>query len=167
MPIDVKDSFDKLSMFSDASLDFIIGCHVIEHLIDPVGAIAKSYDRLRDGGWLFLIVPDQRYTFDVNRETTTFEHLLQDFKSPNRSRDYEHYIDYYTTSAKTPDPKGDAKKAFEGGKDVHFHTWTCLTFYEMVDQIRSLGIAPWRRVWWQPKISSDSYAMEFYFALGK
>jgi SAM-dependent methyltransferase len=37
---------------------FILAAHVFEHMDDAPGAIAKCYDLLEPGGWLWVIVPD-------------------------------------------------------------------------------------------------------------
>jgi SAM-dependent methyltransferase len=48
--------------------DYVVACHVFEHLPDPLGWLAQVADRLRPGGRLCLALPDKRFTFDRLRE---------------------------------------------------------------------------------------------------
>ena len=59
-----------------APLDFVIASHVIEHIPDPIGWLAQIAEILVDGGILALVVPDRRFTFDVNRPETTAAELI-------------------------------------------------------------------------------------------
>jgi len=54
---------EDMSAIPDASLDFVIACHVIEHLRNPLRAFEQVYRKLRSGGRYVLIVPEQRVTF--------------------------------------------------------------------------------------------------------
>ena len=47
-----------LAGVANASLDFVISAHVIEHLRDPIGAIANAIRVLKCGGIHLLVVPD-------------------------------------------------------------------------------------------------------------
>jgi SAM-dependent methyltransferase len=63
----------------DAPVDFVIASHVIEHIPDPIGWLAQISEILADGGILSLVVPDRRFTFDVNRPETTTAELVDLF----------------------------------------------------------------------------------------
>jgi len=60
----VVDSARYLTGFDDGSLDFIFSNHVLEHLVDPIGTLARWWGRLAPGGILAGVVPDARFTFD-------------------------------------------------------------------------------------------------------
>src|SRR4051794_14512409 len=53
-----------------ASLDFVISAHVIEHLFDPVGAVKTTIRSLKTGGHFICIVPELTMTFDRMRPPT-------------------------------------------------------------------------------------------------
>ena len=74
-PIDAQT----LAGIADASLDFVISAHVIEHLRDPIGAIVNAIRVLEHGGIHLLVVPDMRRTFDRDRPETSVAHVLADF----------------------------------------------------------------------------------------
>jgi SAM-dependent methyltransferase len=64
-----------LKPFADASLDFVICCHVLEHLKNPVHALKEFFRVLRPGGRAALAIPDKRFTFDRDRPFTPWESL--------------------------------------------------------------------------------------------
>lgn len=54
----------------DRKVDYVLACHVIEHVPDLIGWLQEVKAVLRPGGTLRLIVPDRRFTFDrLRRET--------------------------------------------------------------------------------------------------
>lgn len=55
--------------------DYIIACHVIEHVPDPIGYLHGLAKLLNPGGIIMLAVPDKRVTFDLHRPLTTIDHL--------------------------------------------------------------------------------------------
>ena len=58
VPLKYKTSFEDMQGIEDSSLDFVIVCHVIEHVTETIRAIQKAYEKLRRGGcfsWLCLI----------------------------------------------------------------------------------------------------------------
>jgi len=52
---------------NDAPFDYVIASHVIEHIPDLIGWMADISSILEAGGILSLVIPDKRYSFDVNR----------------------------------------------------------------------------------------------------
>jgi SAM-dependent methyltransferase len=57
--------------------DYVIASHVIEHTFDMIGWLQEIASVMKAGGILSLAVPDKRFTFDLERETTTLEQLLK------------------------------------------------------------------------------------------
>jgi SAM-dependent methyltransferase len=78
----------------DAPLGFVIASHVIEHVPDPIGWLAQIAEILADGGILALVVPDRRFTFDVNRPETTaaelVEAMLEGRQMPSPQQTFSH-----------------------------------------------------------------------------
>lgn len=50
-----------LPWFSDESLDFIFSSHCLEHFSDPLKSIKEMLRTLKIGGYLVIILPDDRY----------------------------------------------------------------------------------------------------------
>ncbi|WP_395747008.1 class I SAM-dependent methyltransferase [Prosthecobacter sp.] len=51
--------------FEDATFDVVLCCHVLEHVLDDLGAMREFMRVLRPGGWAVLQVP-----LEMDRETT-------------------------------------------------------------------------------------------------
>ncbi len=50
-----------LSWFSNGSLDFIFSSHCLEHFVDPAKSVAEMRRALKTGGYLVVLLPDERY----------------------------------------------------------------------------------------------------------
>ena len=168
LPVDQRDSFETLATFKDSSLSFVAASHVIEHTPSRVDAIVSAHRTLHDDGYLFLVVPDKRFTFDAGRELTTVDHLLADHLHPSRERDFGHFLEYYEKAVGGDDWRAAAEREFQTGMDIHYHVWTVTSFYELIRRLQAECLARWREVWWQAAVrSGDSAGIEFYFALRK
>ena len=75
--------------------DYIVSSHVIEHTPNPLKFLSDVWAMLKPGGLLFLVIPDKRFTFDVNRPITTFGVALQNFylkkSKPDVAAVYDHF----------------------------------------------------------------------------
>lgn len=73
--VDVVASGDDLP-FKDSFWDFVLTSHVLEHFFDPINALKEWHRVVKDGGYICLILPDKRKTFDKERECTTLNELI-------------------------------------------------------------------------------------------
>jgi SAM-dependent methyltransferase len=127
---DIVDDGTRLASFPDASLDFVVANHMLEHVEDPIAALQHQLRVLRPGGVLYLTLPDARYTFDASRERTTVEHLLRD----NREGPHVSRREHYEECARLIEGRnGDilAKRVEEMEAEClrpHFHVWEPITF---------------------------------------
>ncbi len=122
---------DRLPMFKDASLDFVVASHLLEHVADPLAALIEWHRVLRPGGMLWLMLPDMRGTFDAARPRTTLDHLVLDHTEPpgapaRDARDLEHFQTWARIVNGLADP---GQAAFWArflrriGYPIHFHCW--------------------------------------------
>lgn len=94
--LDIICNGETLELIDDKSQDFVIGSHVMEHFFNPLLAL-KNWDRvLKKNGIIYMIIPDKRTFHDRDKETTTYSHLLEDFKNnkimtPEHSDGHEHF----------------------------------------------------------------------------
>jgi predicted SAM-dependent methyltransferase len=109
----------------DASYDFLISAHVIEHMKSPLSALESWFRVLKPGGLLYLIVPDKRATFDVRRVRTTLGHIVLDYYQPSAERDFEHYLDYaiHVQNAEWHTMLQEARRLAETDYSIHFHVF--------------------------------------------
>ncbi len=94
--------------FPDASQDFIVSSHVIEHFPNPIKALIEWNRLVKPGGIIFMIVPHKKRTFDRVAECTSLEHLIQDFEN----------------DATEPHADSDPQ--------LHDHRWVTETFVELI-----------------------------------
>lgn len=141
----------------DGTLDYLCSSHVLEHLPDPIAALLEWHRVLRPGGWLFLVVPDKRYTFDVSRPVTAVQHLLDDFLDGAPPADSEVHVDdfvYQTDWGRLRPDCPVADRAAQQSKahaeylaglrrgepiDIHFHTFTPDSLKELLRAAGFLG----------------------------
>jgi SAM-dependent methyltransferase len=168
VPLSYVTSLDEMAGIANGSLDFVIACHVIEHIRNPLQAFERTFKKLKKGGQFVLMVPDMTRTFDKDRDVTPLEHFLFDYEDPSLERDTEHYVEFFKKAFVTPEDELQARveKGIADNYDIHFHTWTYESFGEMVEESRR-RMSPWRSVWSQPAIDGLAESIEFYFVLEK
>ena len=122
--LDLVDDGERLSAIRDASVDFVIASHFLEHAEDPIGSLAAMLRVVRPGGVVYLAIPDKRYTFDRKRPVTPFAHLVEDHeRGPEVSR-RGHYEEW-TALAEDENIRGrSADELLALGYSIHFHVWT-------------------------------------------
>ena len=136
---DVIADGEQLEPIPDASLDFLIANHVIEHCEDPIGTLKHHQRVLRRGGVLFMAVPDKRRTFDRERPVTELAHLRRDhLEGPQWSRQ-EHYEQWVRHVEHVPEADIASEAARLDAEDysIHYHVFTPHNFLEMVVTARS------------------------------
>lgn len=131
-----------LAPIPDASLDFVIASHVLEHLDNPLKAMLAWHRVLRPGGLVLCIVPDARFTFDNGRPLATLGHLLWDLVNDGTETkalsDLFHIAECNLTmhSELSLDAAVDlAKTVLRQSYDTHFHVWTYETFFEQMQTL--------------------------------
>ena len=94
MPVDIVARGDEIPL-PDASQDFVVSSHVLEHFPDPVRALLE-WDRLvKPGGVIFMIVPHMERTFDRTQPRTTLQHLIDDFRGGSLHCDFDPHRHYH------------------------------------------------------------------------
>jgi SAM-dependent methyltransferase len=132
--VDVVDDGERLTSVPDASVDFVVANHFLEHTEDPIGTLEQHTRVLRPGGVLYLANPDPRATFDERRPLTSVEHLARDHRDgPQGSRD-AHYEEWVRLVELAPEAEVPARAAAlrDAGYSIHFHVWTPAVFAELV-----------------------------------
>ena len=77
-----------LSYFPDNHFDFLISSNCLEHVANPIKALAE-WKRIACGV-IVLVLPRKESNFDHRRPTTSFSHLLADYNSSVGEDDLTH-----------------------------------------------------------------------------
>lgn len=138
--VDVVDDGQTLGTVADASLDFVVANHFLEHCRNPLRTVARMCSVLRPGGILFLTIPDKRYTFDVDRDVTPLEHLLAEYEQGADDTFPAHVQEWVAHGLKLTG-EAAAQKAADllahgGDGDMHVHCWTHDGIIELVQAFR-------------------------------
>jgi glycosyltransferase involved in cell wall biosynthesis/SAM-dependent methyltransferase len=104
--VDIVSPGDDLPL-PDASLDYVLSSHVLEHFHDPIGALKEWARVVRPGGYLFMIIPHRDRTPDRERALTTVAELKRRHEACSA---------------------GGASAEFAGERDIHHSVWTTQTF---------------------------------------
>ena len=75
--------------FHDHSLDYVVASHVLEHVANPVAALAEWYRVVRPGGIIYLVVPHRQCTWDHPRQLTPVAHYQAEFMAAVLSADMD------------------------------------------------------------------------------
>jgi SAM-dependent methyltransferase len=172
VPPDIKASLDDMSAVPDGSVDFVVACHVIEHVSDPIGALKNNWAKLRPGGSLVFAVPEMTRTFDRDRALTTLSHLLEDHADPQgrRERDKAHFQEFHRLAFPLPEEtyEADWRRSWEGADPIHYHTWTYDSFRDLITVLTGPnGPLANAEVWSQPPLDDPAACIEFWFCLTK
>jgi SAM-dependent methyltransferase len=153
--IGLIDDGEKLAKISDASQDFVIANHFIEHCGDPISTLKNFLRVLKVGGVIFMAVPDRRYTFDRDRPPTPLWHLLRDYsEGPEWSR-LQHFDEWCGLVSKL---EGEAKEynkqyLLSINYSIHYHVWSDEEFKELINYCQVMLKLPFEVVEFQPTVA--------------
>jgi glycosyltransferase involved in cell wall biosynthesis/SAM-dependent methyltransferase len=112
----------------DRSEDFIISSHLVEHLPNLIEAFVEWDRILRDGGYVFMIVPLKgALSADKSRELTALSHFVEDYNQKLT-------LDTHPTDG------------VPGERAGHYHTFTPDSLLEVVHFMRQKGLCAWALV---------------------
>jgi len=125
--VDIRAAADNIPV-PDRSEDFIISSHLVEHLPNLVAAFLEWNRILRDGGYVFMIVPLKgALPADESRELTPFSHFVEDYQQK--------------MTLQTHPTDG-----VPGERAGHYHTFTPDSLLEVVHFMRQKGLCAWALV---------------------
>lgn len=139
VPVDVVDDGERLDKFDDASVDFLIANHMLEHCENPLGTLRNHLRKVAPGGWLFYAMPNMRCSFDSVRPLTTFSHLVADEADGGKSSREGHFLEWSKLVNKFDDEAAALKNAqinIALGYSIHFHVWDGNTWLEFLCSAR-------------------------------
>lgn len=148
--------------------EFILASHVIEHVPDIIDWLNDMANVLKPGGVLSLAIPDKRFTFDIDRNTSRISDAigvhLDGLKKPSSVTVFDHFINYRDkidpgqawngqvyASEMTAPHRYSAKQALQYCKinrdsdeyvDTHTFVFTPSSFVELLRNLIDLSLVP-------------------------
>lgn len=129
----------------DKKFDYVVLCHVIEHIPNVIGYIKDLHNLLKTGGVILIACPDKRRTPDASRPSTTIEHLLDDYYNDCNYPSLEHILECSKAwsdelrekSVKSPKEFYEwGCQNFESGlADAHCHVWIDEEFFTQIQYL--------------------------------
>jgi SAM-dependent methyltransferase len=80
-----------LTEIKDEQYDFLLSCHNLEHIANPIKALKEWRRVLKPHGYLLMILPHKDKTFDHKRPITTLDHILADYQHETPETDSTHF----------------------------------------------------------------------------
>jgi len=131
-----------LSVLADDSYDFILSCHNLEHIANPVKALREWQRIARPGGGLILVLPNYAKTFDHRRKPTTVSHMLDDWNQDTREDDLTHLPEILQLHYLSRDLLAGTKEEFRQrsfdnftNRYLHHHVFNEANSTELLSQI--------------------------------
>lgn len=81
----------ELEFIDSSKFDFVLSCHSLEHVANPLKAIFGWKRLLKDAGKLVLVLPNKENTFDNKRPYTTLAHIIDDYNNKVTEADTTHF----------------------------------------------------------------------------
>lgn len=175
--------------FADAVVDrkrfdLIVASHVFEHFANPVGWLLDALNVLAEDGCIFLMLPDARFTFDLDRAQTTLSDWIgwhiESLERPSPRQIFDHMANARVVSSvrvwDDPAYRGEghyhqtavalhhaaASVADQRYVDSHCSVFTPYRFVELCRGLRDLGLFPYRFQAFKP---TEFHDMEFFALL--
>lgn len=127
-----------LSAFDDASVDFVVASHLVEHVANPLALLADCHRVLTTGGTLLLMVPDMSRTSDGRRPETTLEHLVAEHSEGVTEVDDAHVEEYLRfVEGWTEGDTEERQSRFDLARrrSIHVHCWTEQGFFPVLEYL--------------------------------
>jgi SAM-dependent methyltransferase len=164
VPIDFVWNGEKLETVTDnAEFDYVIASHVIEHVPDVLNWISELGSVSKDDGSLRLIVPDRRFTFDLQRQESGILDVLAAAIEKRKTPAPRDILDFWTKyqsvdcelvwAGQNPAHSGlhleelpgamqRAREAFEQGAyhDTHCWVFTPMSFAALMSELAQLKL---------------------------
>jgi len=79
-----------LKMIQESSYDCVLAANCLEHIANPLKALAEWKRALKEEGLLLLVLPHKVGTFDWRRPTTSLAHMIDDYDNQVGEDDMTH-----------------------------------------------------------------------------
>jgi SAM-dependent methyltransferase len=141
-PISIIGNAQDLSNIEDGTVDFVIANHLVEHLDNPIRGLEEMVRALRPGGVLYLALPDPRVTFDFERQLTSVEHLVDEYRNGADQTRETHFREWveraepHTHFGTAENVDQRVQTLLQMDYSIHYHLWRPDTFLDFLAAAR-------------------------------
>lgn len=128
-----------LAEITHDSYDFVLSCHSLEHVANPLKALFEWNRVIKPGGALILVVPNKESIFDHRRTITAFSHLLSDYQANIDESDLTHLSEIMEFHDLTKDRAAGTLEQFHNrsmrnfeNRGLHHHVFDLQTLTQTV-----------------------------------
>lgn len=138
-----------LAGIADASYEVVVSSHTLEHIANPLRALAEWARVVGPEGHVLLVVPHAENTIDRRRPLTTLGHLEQDYARGTGEDDDTHLAEFVELADFDVEPTGTTREAFRvrsaafmADRAVHHHVFDTRLVLRLLDRAgyRILGV---------------------------
>lgn len=129
-----------LSEVKTGAYDFVLSCHSLEHIANPIKALKEWNRVLVNGGKIVLVLPNKDFTFDVKRPISSIEHLISDYLNDIQEDDNTHYNEVISMHDLTRDEFMKSRDQLESrtlmnlnNRALHHHVFDFALIQEMLN----------------------------------
>jgi SAM-dependent methyltransferase len=123
-----------------SSYECVIACHCLEHVANPLRALAEWKRVLKDDGLLLLILPHKDGTFDWHRPVTPLAHIIEDYENRVGEEDLTHLPEILELHDLSKDEGAGSKEQFRNrclqnhvNRAMHHHVFDTMAALAIVD----------------------------------
>jgi len=131
---------------ADSSFDCIVSSHCLEHVANPLGALAEWARVTKPGGHLLLVLPDPPRTFDHRRPVTSLDHLHADRAANTPESDTTHFAEVLSLHDLRLDPDAGTTEDFAARVGANAST-RCIHHHVFDEALVSAAL---REAGWEP-----------------
>jgi SAM-dependent methyltransferase len=135
-----------LAAVADDSYDFVLSCHSLEHVANPLKALHEWKRVVRSGGHILLVLPNKEANFDHRRPITSLDHLLRDLAADIGEDDLTHLEEILSLHDLARDKAAGTAEQFATrsrqnlrNRGLHHHVFDLNLVKEVV---RAIGLEP-------------------------
>lgn len=158
----------ELAVVPDGVYDAVISSHVIEHIANPLLALAAWRRVSVPEGHLLIVAPHMAGTFDHRRTLTPLRHMVADFEARTAEDDLTHLEEVLEThdserdirSVDDPDFVSELREN-PRTRALHHHTFTTVSLIDLLTQVGLQVVAV------ETRLPHDIYLLARWVAHGE
>lgn len=124
----------------DCTYEFLLASHCLEHVANPLRALAEWRRVLQEVGFLLLILPHKDGTFDWRRPVTPLSHMIEDFNRGVGEDDLTHLPEILALHDIEKDRAAGTRQQFQlrcqqnySNRAMHHHVFDSRSAVALVD----------------------------------